>query len=346
MDSIQQFLNSMQKQTQSLQDIALRMNSFKNIAEIINKQNQPNYNLSGVSNITEIAKKISSQLKPFNSSVDVLNNNFFANLGSQQLEKNNFALTGLSNSLIEIAKYNQQLSERLSGFASSQIILSNNLTRIAKMISQSHLQKFNSIEIALQGISKTYLKDIAKNHNWEDIKIAENTNDVISLKTNEYINSSKQTSLLDLDELKISIIKELFEILTKTKTEKGVQYILNLIAVIGFLITLYSSFHKGDEKSNQDVIIETRKEIEKANKELSLKIEFELDKLNKTRIALVDVKLRYSTKNKSKVIGFIKKGQQVSVIEIRHKYLLISYLDKDTGEPKSGFVVKKYFESK
>jgi hypothetical protein len=32
------------------------------------------------------------------------------------------------------------------------------------------------------------------------------------------------------------------------------------------------------------------------------------------------------------------------VIEKRHKFILVSYIDMKTIEPKSGFVVKKYFE--
>jgi hypothetical protein len=31
-------------------------------------------------------------------------------------------------------------------------------------------------------------------------------------------------------------------------------------------------------------------------------------------------------------------------MESQHKYLLIYFIDKETGEPKSGFVFKKYFE--
>jgi len=73
-------------------------------------------------------------------------------------------------------------------------------------------------------------------------------------------------------------------------------------------------------------------------------VKFELSKLNKTRIARTNVNLKFADKENCKIIGIVKAGQQITVIEIRHKYLLIAYIDYETNEPKSGFVVKKYFD--
>jgi uncharacterized protein YgiM (DUF1202 family) len=91
------------------------------------------------------------------------------------------------------------------------------------------------------------------------------------------------------------------------------------------------------------VIDGIKKEFDNNYKEFYDKIETILSKLQKSRIAKTNVNLRFSTKKNCKIIGLVKLGQPVTVIEIRHKYLLISYIDIETGEPKSGFVIKKYF---
>ncbi|MEI7982484.1 MAG: hypothetical protein WCI71_12595 [Bacteroidota bacterium] len=343
MNTLQDMLTSLQKQNKSMQNV-FGMSSLLGIADSIRRQTQSNYNLTVLSGITDIAKTISQQMRPFNASKAILANSLQPQLLVQQFSKNRFALFGLTSSLSEIAKNNQLVSDRLSGFASSQLFLSNSLTGIAKAINQSHLNKFNSLDIAIQGVSQTYLKDIVRTHNWEDIEIAEQANHTITAVTDELINNATQITVEDIDQLKQSIIYELSTLLTKTRTQKARQFIFNLIAIIGLLLTFYGDFMQVTDNSNQDVINITKNEFERFNKELSDKIAFELIKFNKTRIAVTNVNLRYSTKKNTKIIGLLKIGQQVTVIENRHKYMLVTYIDKETGMPKSGFVVKKYFE--
>lgn len=343
MTSLQEIIKTIQKQNETMQG-AFGLTSLQGIAAAIEKQNKTQFNFSGLNGLTDIAKTISQQMKPLNAASIVMGNNIQAQLASIQYPKNHSALFGLTSTLAELAKTNQLASERLSGFAISQLLLSNNLTAIAKTLSQSHLNKFNSIEIALQGISKTYLKSIALTRNWEDITVAEEANHTISNIADELLTNTEQVTVKDLDNLRHSIVSELLGLLGKTKTDKARQFIFELIAIISFLLIFYNPFIIPTDKTNKEVIIETKRELEKMNKEFSEKIESELHKLNKTRTARTNVNLRFAAKKKSKIIGLVKTGQQVTVIEIRHKYLLVTYLDKDTGEPKSGFVMKKYFE--
>jgi hypothetical protein len=341
--NLQDIIKTVQKQNQTMQS-ELGLTSLKAIAVIIEKQNKTHFNLSGLNGLTDIARSISQQMKPFNATSMVLGNSIQTQLAAIQYPKNQSALFGLTSTLADLAKLNQLASDRLSGFATSQLLLSNNLTDIAKTLSQSHLNKFNSIDIALQGISKNYLKNITLTRNWEDISFAEEANEKFANIADELLKNSSQITVQDLDNLRQSIVKELFGLLAKTKTDKARQFISELITIISFLLIFYNPFVIPTAKTNTEVIETTKREIEKISKEFSTKIETELNKLNKTRTARTNVNLRYSEKKNSKVIGFVKIGQQVTVIEIRHKYLLISYLDIETGEPKSGFVTKKYFD--
>ena len=341
--NLQDIIKGIQKQNQTMQS-AFGLNSLQGIAAAIEKQNKAQFNFSGLSGLTDIARTISQQMKPLNATSLVLGNSIQAQLAAIQYPKNHSALFGLTSTLAELAKTNQIASDRLSGFATSQLLLSKNLTEIAKTLSQSHLNKFNTIDIALQGISKTYLKNIALTRNWEDISVAEEANETIANIADELLNNTAQVTVQDLDNLRQSIVTELLGLLGKTKTDKARQFIFELISTISFLLIFYNPFVIPTDKSNSEVIIETKREIEKISKEFSSKIESELNKLNKTRTARTNVNLRYSDKKNSKIIGLVKLGQQVTVIEIRHKHLLLSYIDKETGEPKSGFATKKYFD--
>src|SRR5690606_19755202 len=192
------------------------------------KQNQAHFNFSGLSGLTDIAKTISQQVKPFNATSMVLGNSIQAQLAAIQYPKNHSALFGLTSTLAELAKANQLVSDRLSGFATSQLLLSNNLIEIAKTLSQSHLNKFNSIDIVLQGISKAYVKNIALTRNWEDIFVAEEANKTIANIADELLNNTEQVTVQDFDNLRQSIVSELFGLLGKTKTDKTRQFILDL----------------------------------------------------------------------------------------------------------------------
>lgn len=343
MNTLQEYIQSINKQNQTMKSV-FGHNPLQNLADAIKRHNQTNLALSGLSGITDIARSISQQMKQYNKSSILVGNTFKNQMSSLQIPKSNYAFMGLASSLSEIAKTNQLLSNKLAGFATSQLMVTNSLSEIVKSINQSHLSQFNSLSIALQGISNTYIKNIAWTKNWEDFNIAEEANETISSITDEVINNQDQLTQADLDNLRTSILVGLSGLLEKTRTEKARQFIINLITVIGFLLTFYGTYQLRNDKSNSDVVIEVKKEIEKINSDLLNQIETALNKLNKTRIARTNVNLRKYPKKNGRIIGLVKSGQKVSVIEIRHKYLLISYIDKDTDEPKSGFVVKKYFD--
>lgn len=340
MDTFLKLASQFQEQSRQLNSAMMPLKSF---AEIAQKQSQlqSQFDLSGLSSISHLAKSFSQQLKP--SMAETLLRNDFTSSIKPLISANNFALNSLSTSLSAIAKENLLISQKISNYASSQLILSNNLSKIALMFDNSHLKQFNSLQIAIQGISKTYLKSIEISKSWDDIEIANNVNNKISDETQKVIETVNFT-LEDLENLKISIIQQLTAMLSKTKNEKAKIFIFDLITIICFLITIYTTHQQETSKTSQEVIDEIKEELQKTNATLPNRIAFELAKLNKSRVAKTNVNLRFSTKKKCKIIGLVKQGQQITVIEIQHKFLLISYLDKDTGEPKSGFVVKKYFE--
>lgn len=346
MNTLSEIIKTITKQQQQINPV-LGLSLFQSMAELI-RQSQKPMNLAGLGGITDIAKSLAQQMEPIQKSNSFLTGNLGLQASLLATQKasgiNSFALGGLSTSLVNIFKHNQGLSNKVAGIASSQLFLSNNLAQIAKSIENSHLNKFNSLSVAIQGISSSYLNEFVKHKEWDDLEIVEEVNETISSISETLIAKSETITNQDLQDLKVSIVTDLTELIKKSKTEKVKLFLFDLIIVIGFILTLYGSYQSSTGKTNQDVIDATKIEIDNVKKELFHKIEYEFNKTYKTRISRTNVNLRYSNNRRSKMLGLVKKGQQVTVIEIRHKWLLVSFLDNETGEPKSGFVFKKYFE--
>lgn len=330
---------------------SLGSNSFKSIADSIRKSNEINLNLSGLSGIKNIAKSLAIQMKTsndFNNSIGTIGKTLSSQFATLNIPKNNFALYGLSSHFAEISKNSQLIGQSLSNLASSQILLSNSLLEISKTLSESHLNQFNGLNVALQGLSKSFLKEIARNKDWEDFDFIQETNETISTTTNDFVNNHSEVTLQDLENLKLTIVESLSTLLSKTSSEKNRTFLFDLMAVISFILGLYGTYgtYKSSiDKSNIETYLDAKKDMDTFKKELYAKIDERFNDKIKSKIAKTKVDLKYSIKKNSKVIGTIKSGQKVTVIEIRHKYFLITYLDKDTQEPKSGFVLKKYFDT-
>jgi hypothetical protein len=339
--SLNDIIKGIEKQNPQ-NDGLLGFSSLHGLSIMLEQHKKANFSFSGLRALTDIAKTISQQMKSLDIASTAMGNSF-AQISVMKPPKHHTALFGLTSSLSEIAKSNLQLSNTLSSFTINQLLLSNNLASIANSLGQTHLHKFNSFDIALQGISKSYLKNIALTGICEEISIADEATKTVANIADELLTTTHAIRADDFEKLKVSIITELSGLLIKTKTAKAKQFVLEFITIISFLLIFYNPFVSHADKTNTEVIEGVKSQIEKINKDLAMKIENELHKLNKTRIAITNVNLRYSGKHNSKIIGIVSLGQQVTVIEIRHKYLLISYIDKDTKESKSGFVIKKYF---
>lgn len=253
------------------------------------------------------------------------------------------ALTGISDRLIEITKQNQALSEKIAKSFNSQIALSNKLVDFASHLKTPEFKNYNVLNVAVAGFSNNYLNTLIKNKDWDNFDDFNELTEKFESITDDYITEEEEVTIDYLDSYKESIILEFSTIYEKSKSDKIKQFIVELITLISFLLTFYSIKVQNEEISNREVVKITTEEIDRFKKEISSEIKKEFEQLSKMRIARTDVVLRYSNKKNSKRLGVVKKGQDVFVLEIQHKWLLISYIDNQTKEPKSGYVFKKYF---
>lgn len=308
--------------------------AIQGIATAFEKQNK-GY-LSEISRTNDIIKTITAPMSVFNSTTMLA-----ANAWATKLEKSQSPLFGLTASLTKISQANKLWADKIANIATSQLYLTSSLQTALNIHSQQKAA-FDSLNMAIVGVSGAFLKQIAITKTWEDISFVEETNTVIADAINvrceeKYISSVNE----DIEDFKESIISGLSKLLCKTKTQRAKEYILELMTLISFLFGCYSL---QTTPSKEDIKLIVKQELI-ANKDVLVgEIEAAVSKyFSRMRTARVRTNLQYSDKKNAKITGVVQPGQEVTVIEIRHKYLLISFIDKDTGEPKSGFVLKKYF---
>jgi len=343
MNTLQSLIKTIENKNDSLQGL-YGLSSLQGLAYALEEQQKAQIAISGISGLIDIAKQISQQIKPIDITARSVAGNL-ALLVAIKPPKQYSALLSLTSTLTDIAKTNQVLSDSLSSLAANQLILSNNLSEIAKSIDYSHLNEFNSIEISLQGVSKLYLRSINKTQSWDEINIVDEATEKIANLTGELLTSNPTVTGEDLYSLKVSIITELNVLLTKTKTEKAKQFVRDIMTIVAFLFCFYNPFEIKTDKSNTEIITEIKTQLDKTKKGLSFQIHQELQKFSKTKVARANIKLRKYPKKNTEIIGIVKSGQRATILEIRHKFLLIVFIDIETNQTKSGFVMKKYFTS-
>ena len=240
----------------------------------------------------------------------------------------------------QLANSNFAFADDLAKLVSTHQSITQSMSGIAEYISNSHLSKFNGLDAAIKGITGNFINEL-KVSNSDDFALATEASEAIEEAIEDYSDSHEADVLREIGQ---SIIAELTPLLEKTKTQKATNFILHLMAVMSFLCLIYDKYNSLNATSIEDVIEESKNHTLESEARVTKLIERKFRELNKTRLARTNVDLKYAPKAKSQTIGTVKMGQLVTVIEIRHKFLLIAYIDQETGEPKSGFVMKKYFK--
>lgn len=240
------------------------------------------------------------------------------------------------------------LKNQMDGIITNHALLSQRLSSISPMYPANYVKPFNAMEVAIRGISTAFLKNIP----FDDIDVAEYEYEVVEELTEviaiqaETLQASSNDYVTQesFEKFKTQIFDELEQISSKTKSEKIKLFILQLMQVISFAVMIYTLHTNSQKMTNGELSEIIDNKFKSHQEQTNIKLDSILNQLTKQRIATTNVHLRVNNKKRSAIKGIVKKGQLISVIETRHKYLLIYYIDKETNEPKSGFVYKKYFE--
>jgi hypothetical protein len=255
----------------------------------------------------------------------------------------NTSVTSLLGSYPDITQLNSLLQMANPCGISSQILGSKSLSSIADSVNYPNLSSFRDVEYALQGFTKDLFNDLIITDNSIDIDVRIESNSIISSVSEEYFTNNNQISIDLLSDYKDALLLKFNELYLKISNSDVRKSIAKLVATIVTIITLLTAYMQLSDISNKEVLQGTNNHTDYSNNIQTNKIISEYHKLQ-SRVAIKNVDLRYYPKENSQYLGKVKQEQIVTVIQIRHKYLWICYLDQETGRPMTGFVLKKYFE--
>jgi uncharacterized protein YgiM (DUF1202 family) len=115
---------------------------------------------------------------------------------------------------------------------------------------------------------------------------------------------------------------------------------LNVIAVVGFLISLIAFYLQVTDHGKEEIL----NEMKSSEKRIIDKVTETILVLSKKRTAIAKVNIRLKPTKKSQILATLKIGQEVSVISVNHKWILVSYIDFNSGILMTGWAYKKYFD--
>lgn len=261
---------------------------------------------------------------------------------SEQAKAIQTATKGISNNLSQLARDQRLISEKIVNALNSQVALSNSLIALSKSIPPAAFPTFNSLNVALEVYSKTYLDLTTRSKDWAELDVFRDSVMGIKEATDQLAIQARPVTVEDLNTLKIEIVEELSSTAKKTKNQKLIDLIFRIIAVVSFLLQLYPISLREKDISNKEVVEYTEQDISTLKSEIRNIVKQELKELQSTTVITSDVNLRVSPSAKSRSLAVVKKDQEVFVLENRIKWAFITYFDKETSETKSGYIYNSY----
>jgi hypothetical protein len=316
------------------------------------KQMNSKPSFAGFDNLIEMTKsfKNDSMIESIIKGIEV-RKTFFPNTSdlstklSAQAKAMQVATKGISSSFSLLAKDQKLISEIIIKTLNSQAALSNSLIALSKSVQPKAYSNFNALNVALEGYSKIYLDLTTRSKNWVDLNVYRDSLKGLKEATDNLVNQAKPITIEDLNLLKTEIVDELSSAAKKTKNQKLSYLIFKIIAIISFLLQLYPINFKEKDLSNKEVLEYTEQDLNSLKSEIRDIVKQELKELQTTAEVTADVNLRKSPTVKSRSLAVVKIGQEVFVFENRTKWAFITYIDKETGDTKSGYVYNAYLKN-
>jgi hypothetical protein len=236
----------------------------------------------------------------------------------------------------------------LEGLLDSQLGISQSLARLGIGLPSKLLETYAPLSILFGQSTNSFLKRLNDNADWES---DETSQEDIAILTEAFETVSKKTPDIDFEDDRDVLRKELnaikddlSKLVSRSKRKSVYDVIFKLMNILSFVIAVYSLFN-----DNADPIERLESPVvspfpPKDSMEVSLLLASRVSGKNEVRIAVTNVNLRRAPRKRSEKIGLVQTEQAVWVIERYHKWILICFVDQESGEPKSGYAFKKYFE--
>ncbi|TDD97918.1 hypothetical protein [Flavobacterium cellulosilyticum] len=306
---------------------------------------------------TDFTQKINSQIGIGNSisqmfqsnqiwqnqlSAMTMNNAVFSAISQQQnlIPKNIAGLDTLSKTLAMHAKLfqiPQPTLDVIKGISQMQESLFGNLRDLSATLLESqkpYLAQINSFQFAMSGISGQIAALASQNNNWHLLEEFEDINEQVIEMTNGF---TSDIAFTEEESIRFEQLIERISIFYNENKKYG-KYIWRFFEIILAIIALhqYSDFLKPkSEPATKNDIINSERRIQKA-------IELKFKKVKECRTTNRVSNVMLKPKTKTILITSLPKGFDVIILQVNHKWVLVSYTNPKDNLIETGWLMKKY----
>lgn len=254
------------------------------------------------------------------------------------------AWEGIAGSLNHLVAA-KSISENLAQTALlGQLGLHSSLMSLAGQYQERFHNPFSVMDAAIRGITDRAFRQFEFAPTQEEVEEVTEVVEGLGAITAEHAELDRPVTVRDLEKFRTELLDDLVLKLSRSKTAHAIEFILALMHLIGFALHVHAAYVEHTDITNREALEQTKVYVDSLvqgilNDQGSTH-EFRWN----TRVANHNVNLRRSRSTRSEILDMIEKGEVVLVIAVKKRWLYVSYIDSETGEPCSGYVFKKYFD--
>lgn len=326
------------KSTQWGQNIHKSLGLSSQISEMLKAQERMASSFGGLNTITQLAKSMQQQERFTKNlgSVGMLAD--FAKSMQQQMASNSYlsAIDALKSMRFAIP---QPTLDAIISINRQHDQLFGNLKSISETFTKNQyaFSQINNLQFAVNGISGQLALIAATQRKWDLIDdFEEITEEAVSL--NERIFDENGITNKGLNEL-----KEFFQRI-EIKVDKidadANSLFWKLLTILGFILTVMGEARNWLPKQEYA----TKQEVEALIKEQFCIYEKKLKEDKKSRITSRVCKVMSKPRLKSFLIEKLPVDFEVTVLQVNHKWIYVSYFSPSDNLPQTGWIMKKYLD--
>lgn len=300
-----------------LNNKSMALNSY--VSDMAGIQEKFNKNIKGLGILSELEYKYKS----------ILNSSTLNHISKSIAYQSQFSIPQSAiDTMSSIHKQNEQMVGSVKAVAEALKIYLPNITEI------------NNLHYAISGISKQIALFAVQTQDWTIL----NDFEEVTEQTLEF--TENLTEELDEDQkIKFQVLlTAVLSFLNKYKTH-GVSALL----IVDIFLRL-AGIHQYYDFLKDKPQVAQKSEVNKINaKQDSIlyfiqEINKQVKEKNECRITTRVCQVKLKPNNKTTTLAKLPVNFEVVILQINHKWVLISYLDSDDNLPQTGWVMKKYLK--
>lgn len=240
----------------------------------------------------------------------------------------------------KLFQISQPTLDAIKGISQMQESLFGNLRGVSAILLESqkpYLAQINSFQFAMSGISGQIAALASQNNNWYLLDEFEDLNEQVIEITNGF---TSDIALTEEENIRFEQLIERITIFYNENKDYG-KYIWRFFEIILAIIALhqYNEFLKPKpEPTTKMDILNSEIRIKKA-------IEIKFREIKEYRTTNRVSKVMLKPKTKTILITSLPKGFDVIILQVNHKWVLVSYTNPKDNLMETGWVMKKYLDN-